>query len=95
MSLLAWSAALDEFEAALRAQEAVLCGQPDRPDTFRPPEGIGPLPIELLPRALELARACAELTGQLHVARERAQERLGGMSPPGTPPGPAFLSTHA
>lgn len=95
MSLAGWTAALDGFEAALRAQEGVLSGRGGPSETFRPPDGLGPLPIELLPRALELARACADLTSELHVAHGRVRDGLRQLTQAETPTGPAFLSTHA
>lgn len=95
MTLAAWQCALDDFEAALRAQREVLSGQGDGPGTFRPPDGLGPLPVELLPRALELARACAELTTQLQLASERTRGSIAQLLPAEAPPGPAFLNTHA
>lgn len=95
MSLAAWTAALDEFEATLRAHRDVLTGKAQRPETFRPPEGLGPLPMELLPRANELAQTCAQLTTELQLASDRARARIAQSLPPQTPAGPAFLSTHA
>jgi len=52
----AWQAALDELELSVEAVEAQLRGahaDRDRPvtDPWRPPAGLGPLPLELRPRA--------------------------------------------
>jgi hypothetical protein len=54
--LAAWSAALDELEMDVEEAEAVLTGDhmlretPLR-DAWRPPAGLGPLPLDLRPRA--------------------------------------------
>jgi hypothetical protein len=52
----AWTAALDELELDVAAVEAQLTGEHatrDHPltDPWRPPQGLGPLPLELRPRA--------------------------------------------
>jgi hypothetical protein len=52
----AWTAALDALDADVAAVEALLVsdhGQRDHPvvDPWSPPEGLGPLPIDLRPRA--------------------------------------------
>lgn len=95
MNLAAWTAALDEFETALRAHRSVLSGHGDSSKTFRAPEGLGPLPMELLPRALELAQTCAHLTTELQLATDRARDSIEQLTQPADPPGPAFLNTHA
>jgi hypothetical protein len=52
----AWTAALDELELDVESVEALLEGEHatrDHPvnDPWRPPTGLGPLPLELRPRA--------------------------------------------
>jgi hypothetical protein len=52
----AWTAALDELELDVEAVEALLDGEHatrdnPRTDPWRPPTGLGPLPLELRPRA--------------------------------------------
>jgi hypothetical protein len=52
----AWTAALDELEADVDAVEAMIA-QAHRdqelpvPDPWSPPQGLGPLPLDLRPRA--------------------------------------------
>jgi hypothetical protein len=54
--LAAWSAALDELEMDVAEAEALIAGDHllrDTPtsDPWRPPAGLGPLPLDLRPRA--------------------------------------------
>lgn len=66
----AWSAALDDFAGCLAEQERLLDEAAyDRVPAFSPPEGLGPLPDVLRPRALELAARSEELV-------QRAQHAL-------------------
>ncbi|MEV1288095.1 hypothetical protein [Micromonospora sp. NPDC049679] len=56
---LAWTRALDEMELDVAAAEALLtethrASDTALPDPWRPPAGIGPLPLKLLPRAQRL-----------------------------------------
>ncbi len=65
----AWTAALDELELDVEKTEALLTGDHaardnPRSDPWRPPNGLGPLPLELRPRAdAILARQLAATEG--------------------------------
>jgi hypothetical protein len=91
-----WSDVLDGFEAALHGQRAFLSGQTKvAAPAFTPEEGLGPLPVELLPRARGLAAACAQLTAQLEAATDQAGQALTQLTQPQTPSQPTFLNGHA
>jgi len=67
----AWTRALDELEMDVEAAETLLADdhrarEMPRPDPWRPPEGIGPLPLDLRPRADSI------LTRQLATAEAMA-----------------------
>jgi hypothetical protein len=77
----AWTAALDEMELDVAAVEAMLADAhrlTDRPltDPWSPPQGLGPLPLDLLPRAdaiLGRQLAAAErITRALATTRQQA-----------------------
>jgi hypothetical protein len=77
----AWSAALDELEMDLEEAQAVLAGDlmlRDNPvqDVWHPPQGLGPIPLDLRPRAdailaRQLATAAA-ITRALATNRRQA-----------------------
>jgi hypothetical protein len=91
-----WSGALDSFEAALHGQRTVLSGHTELAvPAFLPPDGLGALPVELLPRARALAAACAQLTAELEAASDHARQALAQSTPPQAPSQPAFLNGHA
>src|SRR5689334_2719707 len=96
----AWAAALDELELDVVTTEGLLADEHmtrEHPltDRWHPPQGLGPLPLELRPRAdAVLARqlAAAAAVGQAMVAnRQRAAllERLDGPQRP--PRRPAYV----
>lgn len=72
----AWTAALDRLEEDVTAAESLLA-QEHRlrelpvPDPWRPPTGLGPLPLDLRPRADDV------LARQLAVARRLAASLTG------------------
>jgi hypothetical protein len=77
----AWADALDALELDVATTEAMLAEQhrfAEAPaaDPWRPPEGLGPLPLDLRPRAdAILARqvaAAAELTRRLAANRQQS-----------------------
>lgn len=96
MSRPTWGQALDRFEAALHGQRAFLSGhtEPAAP-AFLPPEGLGALPVELLPRAHALAAACAQLTAELEAASDHARQALAQSTQPQARSQPSFLNGHA
>jgi hypothetical protein len=68
----AWSAALDELEMDVTATEAMLAdvrrlNETPEADPWKPPQDLGALPLELVPRADEI------LTRQLRAAEEIAR----------------------
>jgi hypothetical protein len=68
----AWTSALDELELDVEATEVMLADErrhAEHPpaDNWRPPTGLGTLPLELRPRADEI------LTRQLRAAEEIAR----------------------
>ncbi|BFU42127.1 hypothetical protein [Krasilnikovia sp. MM14-A1004] len=68
----AWTAALDELEMDVSATEAMLAEEHRHAETppasgWHPPPGLGPLPLDLRPRADEI------LTRQLAAAHEIAR----------------------
>lgn len=72
----AWVNALDELELDVTATEALLdnahrAADAPRTDPWRPPNGLGPLPVELRPRA------DAILTRQLAAAEEITRRLVG------------------
>ena len=80
-----WAAALDELELDVTAAEALLAEEHrgrDLPaaDPWTPPEGLGPLPLDLRPRAdailtRQLAAAVAMAAG---IGATRRQAALAG-----------------
>jgi hypothetical protein len=74
----AWTAALDELELDVAAAEAMLADAhrlSDRPlaDPWSPPQGLGPLPLDLLPRADGILER--QITAAEHIARALATTR--------------------
>jgi hypothetical protein len=52
----AWAAALDELDLSLEEAEGLLASDHEAreyrvPDPWRPPQGLGPMPLDLKPRA--------------------------------------------
>src|SRR5690348_16292109 len=96
----AWTAALDELELDVAHTEALLAGEHaardnPRSDPWRPPAGLGPLPLELRPRAdAILARqlaATAEVARAMVINRQQAA-LLSRMAAAQRPPvRPAYL----
>jgi hypothetical protein len=91
----AWTAALDELEADVSHIEALLDEDHrvrDHPlsDPWTPPEGIGPLPLELRPRAdAILARQIAAATAvTAALATNRRQATLAARIETGGQPAP-------
>ena len=97
----AWVAALDALEADVAAVEALLTADHqlrDAPvtDPWSPPEGLGPLPLDLRPRAdailsRQIAAAGAVVTA---IAGNRRQAQLAGRVESGFsghPPRPAYV----
>ncbi len=95
----AWAEALDRLEADVAAAEALLAEEHRMrdlplPDPWQPPAGLGPLPLDLRPRADEV------LARQLVVAQKLATtlagtvrhaamlDRLDGSRPA---PGPSYV----
>jgi hypothetical protein len=91
----AWRAALDELEADVVEVESLLADEHrtrDNPlaDAWTPPEGLGPLPLDLRPRAdAVLARqiaaardVAAALTGNRRHAAVAARIETGAQSAP-------------
>ncbi len=68
----AWVAALDELDLSIEQAEALLVSDHEAreyrvPDPWQPPQGLGPLPLDLKPRA------DAILARQLATSRALAQ----------------------
>lgn len=79
---MTWSDALDALEARLADQRVALAeGQPDRLAPFTPPSGLGPLPEELLPRALRLLDEQEALIAELTAARDAARAKVATTRP--------------
>ena len=82
---MSWQSTLDAFAAALDDQSAALeRGDIEGVQAFSPPAGLGPLPVELRPRAEELLGRAQGLTEEL-VVRKTATQReialLAGLLP--------------
>lgn len=91
-----WHDVLDSFEAALHGQRAFLSGHADMTaPSFVQIDGLGPLPAELLPRARDLAAACAQLTAELESATDSARQELSRSTQPPSSSQPNFLNQHA
>ncbi|WP_433610088.1 hypothetical protein ACQP2P_40170 [Dactylosporangium sp. CA-139114] len=96
----AWAAALDAMELEADAVEQLLRHRELPPQmVFTPPEGIGPLPLELTERARRLVQRQLDLSRELSIAiagnRQQARlvnrmQREGGM---GAPP-PVYLDNR-
>lgn len=94
----AWSAALDRFEADIAAAEALLVDEHllrEVPvvDPWQPPEGLGPLPLDLRPRADEVLRRQFEVASRLsHAMASTAKQAamLGRVGQRATPR-PAYI----
>ncbi|HKT01394.1 MAG TPA: hypothetical protein VJT31_17870 [Rugosimonospora sp.] len=96
----AWQAALDELELSVEAVEAQLRGEHanrDHPltDPWRPPAGLGPLPLELRPRAdAILARqlAASEALARAMLVNRQQSTLLDRVQTAQRPiPGPVYL----
>jgi hypothetical protein len=96
----AWAAALDELEADVVQVEALLAEdhrQRDNPltDPWSPPEGLGPLPLDLRPRAdAILARQIAATSAvALTLATNRRQAAVASRIETGnqSAPRPAYV----
>jgi hypothetical protein len=96
----AWIAALDELEADVEAVEAMLVDEHSRrslpaADPWSPPPGLGPLPLDLRPRADGiLARQLAAASAiTLAIATNRRQAALAArIETTGQPaPRPAYV----
>jgi len=70
-----WPALLDAFEEQLRRQEATLRGESEAPGDLALPAQDGPIPAELVPRALSLLDRCRSL-------QARAAEQVNRRRPP-------------
>jgi hypothetical protein len=100
---LAWVHALDEVEAEVTEVEALLEVDHRERDTpvrhpWTPPQGLGPLPLELRPRAdaiLSRQLAAAQAVS-LALGANRQQAKLAGRIEEGrqaTPVRPAYIDT--
>lgn len=72
-----WPAALEEFDRVLEAQRQALAERTGPVAPFIPPQGLGPLPAELLVRAQNLLEQAqdleAEMTAAMVLAKRRAR----------------------
>lgn len=95
-----WTSVLDQLEARIAEQRAALdAGEAGMVTPFMPPEDLGPLPPELLPRARELLRESDDLVAELagnvaHIRQDLAVVRTVGASA-GRAPGARFVDTSA
>jgi hypothetical protein len=96
----AWAAALDELEMDVAATEALLTGEHaarEHPpaDRWSPPAGLGPLPLDLRPRAdAILARqiAATEALARAMIANRQQAALLDRVQTAQRPaPRPAYL----
>ena len=95
----AWSQALDDLEMDVAAAEALLADdhrarELPRPDPWSPPEGLGPLPLDLRPRAdAILARqlATAEALVVAMTAHRRQAALIGRIESGEPAPRPAYV----
>ena len=88
-----WGGVLDAFERTLIEQYAALeRGEADTIEAFVPPQGLGPLPRELAPRARALLLQAEELTRDVRgraAATSREIAMLGRIRP--SDPSPSYL----
>jgi len=99
----AWTAALDELEADVTRVEALLADDHrvrDLPvaDPWTPPAGLGPLPLELRPRADAILGRQIAATQAISVAlatNRRQAELLARVESGATPPRPAYVDCAA
>jgi hypothetical protein len=95
----AWTAALDELEADVDRVEALLADDHrvrDLPpvDPWSPPAGLGPLPLDLRPRAdavLSRQIAAAQSLALAMVANRRQTEMAARIEAGGAPRRPSYL----
>ena len=95
----AWAQALDELEMDVAAAEALLADdhrarEMPRPDPWRPPEGLGPLPLDLRPRAdAILARqlAAAEALAVAMTAHRKQAALIGRIQAGEPAPRPVYV----
>jgi len=95
----AWMAALDEMEADVAQVEALLADDHrarDLPvaDPWAPPEGLGPLPLDLRPRAdaiLNRQIAATQAVAAALVTGRRQAEMLSRVESGSTPRRPAYV----
>ena len=74
---MSWAAALDAFEQTLADQAAALeRGEPESVVAFRPPQGLGHIPADLLPRAERLLLRSQELTQEIATRAAAAQREI-------------------
>lgn len=78
----AWSVLLDDMEAGLRAAEAAAAAGTPSDRTvldWTPPQGLGPLPEELVDRAQRIQAAQHNALRQLEEARASAARHLAAL----------------
>ena len=95
----AWTAALDELDADVAQVEALLVddhlvrGLPVS-DPWSPPQGLGPLPLDLRPRADGILRrqiAATQAIATALTAGRRQAELLSRVETGAAPPRPAYV----
>ena len=95
----AWTAALDELETDVTRVEALLADEHrvrdlPRADPWRPPQGLGPLPLDLRPRAdgiLNRQLAVAEALTVALAANHRQAEMLARVEAGASPRRPSYV----
>jgi hypothetical protein len=71
-----WTGVLDAMERRLVLAERFLAGEEVHLDHFVLPDGLGPLPAELRPRARALFEATGQAESRLAVEMERMTRRV-------------------
>ncbi|WP_091555857.1 hypothetical protein [Micromonospora pattaloongensis] len=95
----AWTAALDALELDVAAAEALLAethraSDNALPDPWRPPGGIGPLPLDLRPRAeaiLARQTAAAQALARQMVMNRQQTAMVARFETGGSQTGPAYV----
>jgi hypothetical protein len=95
----AWAQALDELELDVAAAEALLADdhrarETPRVDPWQPPEGLGPLPLDLRPRAdaiLTRQLAAAEALALALIANRRQAAFASKIETGDAAPRPAYV----
>lgn len=99
-TVAAWSAVLDEIELSLRLVDAWLAPDDDTlsgelpAGAWMPPDGLGAIPAELVPRARVVLGALAAAADSVARARDEVQAELAGLTQAARAPGRRSLAAE-